>query len=78
VPETLVRKVFDSMREVRMGVYLVSVLLRDGRTVGPVVVNARPHFIGVAVAPDLADLLPVPFGTSDVADVSDASAWYGW
>ena len=78
VPDTLVRKVFDTMREVRMGVYLVSVVLRNGHIVEPVVVNARPNFIGIAVAPDLANLLPVPFGTRDVADVSDASSWDHW
>ncbi len=78
VPEKLVRKVFDTMREVRMGVYLASVLLRNGDIVEPVVVNARPNFIGIAVAPDLAYLLPVPFGTQDVADVSDASSWDRW
>ena len=72
------RKVFDAMHEVRMGVHLVSVLLHNGHIVEPVVVNARPNFIGIAVSPDLANLLPVPFETTDVSDVFDASSWDRW
>ncbi len=60
-----------------MGVYLASVRLADGRVVEPVVVNSRPHFIGLAVSPAL-DLEPIDFHTDDVSGITDASQWDAW
>jgi hypothetical protein len=77
VPEGLVAVVRENLAEVRLGVYLVSVRLKGGRTVEPVVVNARPHFIGLAVSPAL-DLEPIDFQTEDVVDIVDASNWDSW
>ena len=77
VPDALVPKVRHDLHEVRMGVYLASVLLQDGRVVEPVVINSRPHFIGRAISRHLL-LEPLDFGTEEVADLTDASEWDAW
>lgn len=75
VPERLRGRV-ALLPEVRMGVFLASVRLRDGRTVEPVIVNARPAFLGLAQAPDLASWEPLGFAPDDVVDLADASGYY--
>ena len=77
VPGGLVPKVRRDLHEVRMGVYLASVRLYDGSVVEPVVINARPHFIGRAISRDLS-LEAVEFDTDEVADLTDASDWDAW
>ena len=77
VPSRLVKVVRDDLREVRMGVFLASVTLEDGRVVEPVVVNSRPHFVGLAVSPAL-DMEPIDFRTEDVSSITDASLWDAW
>lgn len=77
VPDGLVPKVRRDLHEVRMGVYLASVRLHDGRVVEPVVINARPHLIGRAISRDLS-LEAVKFDTDEVADLTDASDWDAW
>ncbi len=77
VPPSLVALVRRDLHEVRMGVYLASVTLRDGRVVSPVVINSRPNFIGLAVSPAL-DLEPIDFVTEDVSELHDASEWDTW
>ena len=42
VPVALIAKVRRDLTEVRMGVYLASVRLNDGRVVEPVAINGRP------------------------------------
>ena len=77
MPDALAPKVRHDLHEVRIGVYLASVRLHDGRIVEPVVINARLHFIGRAISPDLA-LEPVEFDRREVADLTDASGWDAW
>lgn len=77
VPASLVGVVRRDLPEVRMGVYLASVRLSDGRVVEPVVINSRPHFIGRAVSSAL-DLEPINFQTDDVSEITDASRWDAW
>jgi hypothetical protein len=76
-PDDLVPKVRRDLHEVRMGVYLASVRLYDGRVVEPVVINARSHFVGRAISRDLS-LEAVEFDTDEVADLTDASDWNAW
>jgi hypothetical protein len=77
VPEALVALVFEDLHEVRMGVFLASVVLRDGRVAEPVVINSRPHFIGLATSSHL-DMVAVDFETDDVVGIKDASHWDHW
>ena|GEM_PF-4008791 len=73
-PDALVTNVRHDLHDGRMGVYLSSVRLHDGRVVEPVVINRRPHFTGRAISRDLP-LEPLGFGTEEVPDLTDASEW---